>query len=440
MGGSQGRRILALAIPAFLALIAEPLFLLADSAIVGHLGTPALAGLGIAGAVLATFVSMCIFLAYGTTASVAQLVGAGQVRAALRQGIDGIWLAVLIGAVATPIVVFGAQPLVLLFGANADVVDEAVSYLRVAGLGVLPLLVMLAATGVMRGLQDTRTPLYVAVAGNVLNVVLNVSFVYGLGLGIAGSAAGSVIAQVLSAAWLVWAVIRFGRLSPDVEELPLGPQLRGIRTAAASGTPLLLRTLTLRACLLLMTFGAAALGTVEVATTQLAMTIWTFLAFALDAIAIAAQAIIGEYVGSGDHRARQQATWLMVRWGLGFGVITGIGLAALAPFLGIPFTTDPQVRAALVVVLLIAAVGQPIAGVVFVLDGVLIGAGEGRYLAVAGLVVLVIFAPFVWLAVDVAGSLPWLWVAFVAAFMGSRCVVLLARAARTTSTTSPRRQ
>ncbi|HNN47790.1 MAG TPA: MATE family efflux transporter, partial [Marmoricola sp.] len=252
MGGSQGRRILALAIPAFLALIAEPLFLLADSAIVGHLGTPALAGLGIAGAVLATFVSMCIFLAYGTTASVAQLVGAGQVRAALRQGIDGIWLAVLIGAVATPIVVFGAQPLVLLFGANADVVDEAVSYLRVAGLGVMPLLVMLAATGVLRGLQDTRTPLYVAVAGNLLNVVLNVGFVYGLGLGIAGSAVGSVIAQVLSAVWLVWAVIRFGRLSPDVEELPLGPQLRGVRTAAASGTPLLLRTLTLRACLLLM--------------------------------------------------------------------------------------------------------------------------------------------------------------------------------------------
>jgi putative MATE family efflux protein len=417
-----------LAIPAFLALIAEPLFLLADSAIVGHLGTPALAGLGIAGAVMATFVSMCIFLAYGTTASVAQLMGAGRLGDALRQGIDGVWLAVLIGLVCTPIVVILAHPLVLLFGAQPDVVDEAVAYLRVAGFGILPLLVMLAATGVLRGLQDTKTPLYVAVAGNVLNVVLNVVLVYGLGLGIAGSAIGSVIAQVLSAVWLVWAVVAFGRRSLGSDGLPLRPRGSGIRLAGRSGMPLLLRTLTLRACLLLMTFGAASLGTVEVATTQLAMTIWTFLAFALDAIAIAAQAIIGEYVGAGDHEARHQATWLMIRWGFGFGIITGLGLALLSPVLGIPFTPDPEVRSALTGVLLIAALGQPIAGVVFVLDGVLIGAGEGRYLAVAGLIVLAVFAPFVWLAVGVVHSLAWLWVAFVVAFMGSRCVVLLRRA------------
>ena len=427
-GGAQGRRILALAFPAFLALIAEPLFLLADSAIVGHLGTPALAGLGIAGAVMATFVSMCIFLAYGTTASVAQLLGAGRLNDALRQGIDGVWLAVLIGVVCTPIVVFLANPLVLLFGAKPNVVDEAVAYLRVAGLGILPLLVMLAATGVLRGLQDTRTPLYVAVAGNVLNVVLNVVFVYGLGLGIAGSATGSVIAQVLSAVWLVWAVVSRGQESLAAGSWSLRPHLSGIRAAAGSGVPLFLRTLSLRACLLLMTFGAASLGTVEVATTALAMTIWGFLAYALDAIAIAAQAIIGEYVGAGEHDARHRATWLMVRWGFGFGIITGLGLAALSPVLGIPFTPDPEVRLALTGVLLIAAFGQPIAGVVFVLDGVLIGAGEGRYLAVAGLIVLAVFAPFVWLAVAVAQSLLWLWVAFVIAFMGGRGVVLLRRA------------
>ena len=417
VGQTQGRRILQLAIPAFLALIAEPLFLLADSAIVGHLGTPALAGLGIAGAVLATVVSMCIFLAYGTTASVAQLMGAGRPTDALRQGIDGIWLAVLIGAVSTPLVLVWARPLVLIFGADTDVVDEALSYLHVAGLGILPLLVMLAATGVLRGLQDTKTPLYVAVVGNILNVILNVVFVYGLDLGIAGSAIGSVIAQVFSAVWLVWAVVVAGRRQGVLTSWR--PSRAGLRSAAHAGTPLLLRTLSLRACLLLMTFGAAYLGTVEVATTQLAMTIWTFLAFALDAIAIAAVLP--------DVLARQQATWMMVRWGLGFGVITGLGLAALSPFLGIPFTPDPEVRSALTGVLLVAAIGQPIAGVVFVLDGVLIGAGEGRYLAVAGLVVLLVFAPFVWLAVVGAQSLIWLWVAFVVAFMGSRSVVLLRR-------------
>src|SRR5687768_4078423 len=165
------REILRLAFPAFLALVSEPLFLLTDAAIVGHLGTPELAGLGIAAVVLQTVVGLCVFLAYGTTSSVARHLGAGDLRGALAQGIDGLWLAVIIGPVATLLGVGLTGPLVDTFGAGPEVTDHAVTYLRIAFLGTTPLLVMLAATGVLRGLQDTKTPLFVAVSGNVLNVV-----------------------------------------------------------------------------------------------------------------------------------------------------------------------------------------------------------------------------------------------------------------------------
>ncbi len=435
------REILRLALPAFLALVAEPLFLLSDAAIVGHLGTPELAGLGIAGAVVSTAVGLCVFLAYGTTASVARRVGAGDRRGALEQGVDGLWLAVLIGAVVTPAGLLLAGRLVALLGPDPAVTDQAVAYLRPAFLGVVPLLLMMAATGVLRGLQDTTTPLVVAVAGNLANIGLNLLLVYGLDLGIAGSAWGSVVAQVGSAAALVAVVVRAaGRAGAS-----LRPDLPGVARAAHAGVALVVRTLTLRASMLVMTWGAATLGATSVATHQLALTLWTFLAFVLDAIAIAAQAIVGRTLGAGSAEEADAVTRRMVRWGLVCGAVTGLGLAASAPLLGALFTDDPLVRDQLWPVLLVAAVFQPVAGVVFVLDGVLIGAGDGRYLARGGVVVLAGFAPLVWLALATApdpggaaaagpatdgsgAALVRLWVVFGVAFIGARAVVLVRRA------------
>jgi MATE family, multidrug efflux pump len=425
---AQDREILRLAVPAFLALVAEPLFLLADAAIVGHLGTPQLAALGIAGAVVQTAVGLCIFLAYGTTASVARRVGAGDARGALTQGVDGMWLAVLIGVLTTAAGVPLAGWLVGLFGAAPDVAGYAATYLRLAFVGVTPLLVMLAATGVLRGLQDTRTPLVVAVAGNLANVALNVVLVYGLGLGIAGSAVGTDLAQLGSAAAVVAVVVRTARRAGA----SLRPDRSGVRRAAHAGVALVVRTLTLRASLLVTTYAAATLGSTAVATHQLAMTIWTFLAFALDAIAIAAQALTGRALGAGDVDGTRAVTRRMVQWGWWSGVVTGLGLAAVSPVLGVLFTEDGAVRDLLVPVLVLAAVFQPVAGVVFVLDGVLIGAGDGRYLAWGGLLVLAVFAPLALAAVHVGSGpragLLWLWAAFGAAFVGSRAVVLLHRA------------
>ncbi|MDN4172311.1 MATE family efflux transporter [Nocardioides sp. SOB77] len=425
--------ILRLALPAFLALVAEPMFLLADAAVVGHLGTPELAGLGVAGVVLQTAVGLCVFLAYGTTAAVARHLGAGDTRGALAQGIDGVWLAVVLGVVVTAIGVVLTDPLVALFDPSPAVAEHATTYLRIAFLGTTPLLVMLATTGVLRGLQDTRTPLVVAVAGNALNIVLNVVLVYGLGgwdgLGLAGSAIGSVLAQVASAAALLAVVVRGARR----EGAGLAPDWRGIRAAGRAGVALVVRTLTLRAALLVTTYAVTIGATgrdqeVDLATHQLAMTLWTFLAFVLDAIAIAAQAITGRHLGAGDVAATRAVTDRMVRWGIISGVVTGLLLAAASPVLGRLFTGDAAVQDLLVPVLVVAALGQPVAGVVFVLDGVLIGAGDGPYLARAGLLVLVLHAPAVLAATLLDGGLVVVWAVFAAVFMGARLVVLLHRA------------
>lgn len=417
------REILRLAVPAFLALVAEPLFLLADSAIVGHLGTAPLAGLGVAGVVLQTIVGLCVFLAYGTTASVARRLGAGDRSGALAQGVDGMWLAVLIGALVTAPTLALARPLATLVGAHGEVVDQATSYLRIASLGITPLLLMLAATGVLRGLQDTRTPLVVAVVGNAANVALNLLLVYGVHLGIRGSALGSVLAQLASAAALVAVVARGARR----QRISLRPHLGGIRRAARAGVALVVRTLTLRAALLVTTYAVTRLPGDQaghLAAHQVAFTLWSFLAFVLDAIAIAAQAITGRALGAGSREETRRLTDRMVRWGLVSGAVTGLALAAVSPWVGALFTDSGTVRHLLVPVLLVAAVSQPVCGVVFVLDGVLIGAGDGRYLAAGGLAVLALYAPVALLM----HSLLLVWVAFSVVFMGARLTVLVLRA------------
>jgi putative MATE family efflux protein len=433
MAHAHDREILRLAVPAFLALVAEPAFLLADAAIVGHLGTPELAGQGLAAVVLQTAIGLCIFLAYGTTASVARRVGAGDEAGALAQGVDGIWLAVLIGAVVTVAGLVLTGPLVAAFDPGSAVEGFATTYLRIAWLGTVPVLVMLASTGVLRGLQDTRTPLVVAVLGNGANIGLNVVLVYGVGsfngLGIAGSAIGTVLAQLLSAGALVAVVVRGARASGA----SLAPDLPGIRAAARAGVALVVRTVTLRAALLVTTYAvtAGAAGPdrpVALASHQVAITVWGFLAFVLDAIAIAAQAITGRYLGAGDVAGTRAVTGRMVQWGVVGGVVCGLLLAAASPFLGPLFSSDPEVHHLLVPVLLVAALGQPVAGVVFVLDGVLIGAGDGRYLAWAGLAVLVVYAPAAVAVAHLGGGLVAVWVAFAGVFMGARLVVLTRRA------------
>lgn len=390
-GDRQARQILALAVPAFLALVAEPLFLLADTAIVGHLGTPQLAGLGVAGAILVTAAGLFVFLAYGTTSIVARQVGAGHQRAALASGLDGVWLALLLGVPTAAGVALAAEPLCAVFGASADVLAHAVTYLRISSAGVPGMLVALAATGALRGLQDTRTPLVASIGGFGGNVVLNLWFVLGLGWGIAGSAWGTVAAQTAMAAGLVVIVVR----RAVGLRAPLRPEPGRVLRAAVTGVPLLVRTVALRAILLVTTWVAAGLGDVPLAAHQVASTIWTFQAFALDALAIAAQALTGKALGAGDVAGARSATSTMVRWGGWSGLVLGVLLASLHRVLPVLFTTDPAVRDALAVALLVVGATGWLSGLVFVVDGVLIGAGDGRWLAGAMAATFALYLPLV---------------------------------------------
>jgi putative MATE family efflux protein len=421
--GSQAREVLHLAVPAFLALVAEPAFLLADAGIVGHLGTVPLAGLGVASAALATAANIFVFLAYGTTAAVARRSGAGDLRGALGLGVDGIWLALLLGALTAAALVPSAPQVVRLFGASPEATEAAVTYLRISALGVPGMLVVLASTGVLRGLQDTRTPLAVAVAGFGANIVLNVVLVYGAGLGIAGSALGTVLAQTGMALTLLAVVVRGVRRT--------GGHLRShpvrVVAAARDGAPLLVRTLALRAVLLLTTWVAASGGDVTLASYQVAATVWSTLSFALDALAIAAQALTGAALGAGDVRRARSLTALMVRWGVLGGVVFGTVVVALHRVLPMAFTPEADVRSALASALLVIGLTVPLSGVVFVLDGVLIGAGDGRWLAVAQLVMLAAYVPIA-LAVRVHGVTPALLWWGMAGFMLVRGAALAWRA------------
>ncbi|MWA12312.1 MATE family efflux transporter [Streptomyces sp. BA2] len=416
------REIIALAVPAFGALVAEPLFVMADSAIVGHLGTAQLAGLGVASALLTTAVSVFVFLAYATTAAVARRVGAGDLQAAIRQGMDGVWLALLLGAAVIAVVLPTAPALVELFGASDTAAPYAITYLRISSLGIPAMLVVLASTGVLRGLQDTKTPLYVAIGGFVANGVLNVVLVYGAGLGIAGSAWGTVIAQCAMAAVYLFVVVRGARR----HGASLRPDAAGIRACAQAGAPLLVRTLSLRAILMIATAVAARLGDADVAAHQIILSLWSLLAFALDAIAIAGQAIIGRYLGANDPQGARDVCRRMVQWGIASGVVLG-GLVVLARPLFIPlFSSDSVVQDAALPALVVVAISQPICGIVYVLDGVLMGAGDGPYLAWAMLATLAVFAPAALLVPTFGGGLTAVWAAMTL-MMAVRMVTLWLR-------------
>ncbi|MGW9021549.1 MATE family efflux transporter [Leucobacter chromiiresistens] len=434
-GGTRAQRrtidrsIAHLAIPALGALIAEPMFLIVDSALVGHLGAVPLAGLAIASAVLQTAVGLMIFLAYATTPLVARTRGAGDLRGAVQFGVDGLWLALGIGIAVGAGLWLASGPIVAAFGASDDTARQALAYLTVSCLGIPAMLVVFAASGLLRGLQDTRTPLFVASIGFAVNALLNWWFIYGLGFGIAGSAWGTVLAQWAMVAVYLIVVVRHVRRAGA----GLLPRREGLGRAGQSGGWLFVRTVGLRAALLATVFAAAGHGTAATAGYQVVFTIFSTAAFALDALAIAAQALIGDALGSGDAPRARAIVRRSVFWGVGCGVVLGGALALASPAVGRVFTDDAAVLTILPAAIVVLGVSLPLAGYVFVLDGVLMGAGDARYLAWTSLANLGAYLPVLWaLTVLVpagAGGLIALTAGFALVFMAARAATLGFRAA-----------
>ncbi len=381
------RDILRLAVPALGALAAEPLYLLVDTAIVGHLGTPQLAALAIAGTLLTGAFTLFNFLAYGTTAQVARLVGAGRTRAAGGLAAQAFWLALGIGAALVVLAVALAEPAVTLMGGTGRTAHYAVAYMRIAALGLPFALVALAGQGYLRGVADLRTPLVIVIAANVANVVLEVWLVYGLRRGIEGSAAGTAIAQAGMGAAFAWFLLH----APATDRRP---RRAAMRPLVRIGGEIFVRTGALYAAFIVAGAVLARIGAASLAAHQVAFQLWTFLALVLDAIAIAGQVLVGQALGAGDAAGARAAARRMIGWSVALGAAFAAALLVLVDVLPAAFTDDPAVIDRAQAIWPLFALMQPANGAVFALDGILIGAGDTRFLMWSMLgAALGVFAP-----------------------------------------------
>ncbi len=414
------REILRLAVPALGALAAEPLYLLVDTAIVGHLGTPQLAALAIAATVLTTLVSLCIFLTYGTTAQVARLSGAGDDAKAGQLAAQSLWLACGLGLLLGLVCIALADPLVALLGARDETAAMAARYLRISAAGLLPALVALAGQGFLRGVSDLRTPLLIVVAAQLANVVLELWFVYGLDWGLDGSAAGTVLAQAGMGGAFAWILLRRPALSRTPRLELLAPLLR------ISGE------LFVRSAALLVAFATASavlarIGEPSLAAHQIAFGLFTLGALVLDAIAIAAQVLVGRALGAGHAPVAGAAAWRTIGWSLVAGCALGTLLLALSRTLPHTFTDDPAVVDRAGAIWPMLAVMQPVAAVVFALDGILIGAGDTRWLAGSMLLAGVgVYVPITLLALQLDWGITGVWAGLLA-FVATRLATVGAR-------------
>jgi putative MATE family efflux protein len=414
--------IARLALPALGALASEPLYVLADTAVVGHLGTPELGGIAVAGIILTTGFWVFNFLAYGTTAAVARSIGAGRSEAAARQAVQALWLAIGLGACLAVLGLAFAPAAVGFMGASDAIRPHALLYLRISVLGAPAVLVALVGVGYLRGIQDTVGTFRIALLANLANLVAEVTLIYGVGLGLGASAATTVAAQVGAAVFFARGIIGHGRAAG----VSFRPDPAALRVLVTVGRDLFIRTGSLQAALFLATAVATRLGTVPVAAHQIAFQLWLFLALVLDSLAIAGQAMIGRLLGAGDAAEARAVARRLVAWGLLAGLLFAAVVAVLRPVLPHLFTSDPRVVAQTADVLWFVVLLQPFNAVVFVLDGVLIGAGDLRYLARAMLVALAVFAP-VALAVAAADlPLTALWAA-LSLMMAVRLVTMAAR-------------
>lgn len=418
-GRGLDREIARLALPALGALIAEPLYVLADTAVVGQLGLLQLDGLALATTVLLTIANVFVFLAYGTTAAVSRLIGAGQEQKAAGQAIQGLWLALALALVLMVAGLALAPTLLDLLGGSAEIKAEGLIYLRISLLGLPAMFGMLAATGYLRGQQDTRTPLLITMFTALGNLILEVILIFGLDFGIGASALSTVVAQYVGLA------LYLARVVPEARRH--GARLNPIPGAMGSllkiGGDLIVRTIALRGFFTLATAVAARLGNVELGAHHIAFEITIFLALAMDAVAIAGQAIVGRYLGAGDAAAARTVSRRMMRWAIGVGVLSLLVVVVLIPFAPVWFSDDTEVRELTRFLLIIVALLQPAGALAFVLDGILIGAGDMRFMAkaMAGLTLAVAPAAIAVAVLD--AGIGWLWATF-ALFMAGRVLVL----------------
>lgn len=423
MAAVPSRRILALAFPALGALAAEPLYLLVDTAVVGRLGAEALAGLAVGGVILANSVWLMSFLAYGTTGIAARLFGAGRREDAVRAGVQATWLALGLGIAVGILLQVFAEPLVaVVAGGNEATREAAVGWLRIAALGSPFITITLAGQGWLRGIQDLRRPLVYLLIGNAISAALAPILVHIAGLGLEGSAVANVVGQIVGATLFILAIVR--------ERVSLRPNRLGIRTQLAPARDLGLRTIALQAVFVSATSLASRLGPDQVAAHLIVIQLWFFLALVLDALAIAGQALIGDLLGAGRVDAARATARRLALYGLGCGAAASAILLAGWNVVPRIFTPDQAVIDSVRAVWPWFLAMEPLAGLLFALDGVLIGAGDNAFMRNASVAGAVIgYLPLAGLTVLYDLGLPGLWAALTA-FIVVRCALVVVRTER----------
>lgn len=370
------REIFRLALPALGALAADPLVTLIDTAFVGRIGAEELAALGVAGALFAIAFTVFNFLAYGTTPLVAKALGAREDETAASTVGAALRLAAIAGVIAALAVITLAGPLLQLMGANPDVLDAALPYLRIRALALPAVLVIMVGHGVFRGHLDTRTPLIVTLGLNAVNVVLDPIFIFGLDWGLGGAAGATLIAQWSGALVFLWL------LYSSSNAIRVGRVERGsMRPLMSAGGALIVRTVALIGVLTVTTAVAARLGTVPLAAHQVAVNVWVFFALVVDALAIAGQSLIGKALGEADVAGARVVANRLLLFGLVFGVILGAGIWLVRTAIPVWLTDEVEVIDAVITVMPFVALMQPVNALVFVWDGVAIGAADFRFLA-----------------------------------------------------------
>ena len=401
------RQIFRLALPALGALAAEPLYLLVDTAIVGHLGREELAALGIASVLLGGAFAIFNFLQYGTTAQVARATGAGRGEVAQRLGAQALWLSLAFGIAVSALIALFAGPLVALIGGDGEAAELAETYLRIAAIGFPAAFLALGGQGYLRGVADLRTPLVIVIAGNVANVVLEVWMVYGLGWGIEGAAWSTAIAQLgLGAGFVVVILRRLGRAH-------VRPQLALARRVLTLGGWIFLRTTALMSSFVLAGAVATRFGDASIAAHQIAFQLFILLALVLDSVAIAGQIIVGQELGAGRRERAYAASTRMVWIAVAAGGLFSLAMLALADVLPRAFTGDGTVLDQAAVLWPLFALMQPLNGAVFALDGILIGAGDGPFLAASMVAAFVVCAAVLAAALALDWGIRGVWAAIV---------------------------
>ncbi|WJR32053.1 MATE family efflux transporter [Mycobacteroides immunogenum] len=400
------RRIIALAVPALGVLAAEPLYLLFDIAMVGRLGAVPLAGLAVGALVLSLVGTQLTFLSYGTTARAARRFGSGDRPGAVHEGVQATWLALLIGAVLVLMVNMVAGPVVRSIAAAPDVAEQGLRWVRIAIFAAPAILVSLAGNGWMRGVQDTIRPLRYVIAGFAVSAVLCPVLIYGLfgapRLELAGSAIANLVGQ-----WLA-ALLFLRALNAEHARLRMDPPV--LRAQLVLARDLLVRSLAFQACFISAAAVAARFGAAALAAHQVVLQMWSFLALVLDSLAIAAQTLVGAALGAGQVPQAKSVASRVTVFSLGFAVLLAVLLVLGIPVLPGLFTSDVAVLHQMRVPWWFLVCQLPISGLVFALDGVLLGAADARFMRNATMIsALCGFLPLVWLSLVFGWGLAGIW-------------------------------